>query len=82
MTTKTNCRIKFKLNEFSTSKEATWTLHVDETKISDKSLGYDMIMGLDIMTELGIIINCKDKILEWAGVKISMTATYPPLSRK
>ena len=64
MTTKTNNQIKCKLDELSTSKEVTWNLHVDESNISDKSLGYDMIIGFDLMTELGTIINCKDKIVE------------------
>ena len=81
MTTKTNCRIKFKLDDFSASKEVTWTFHVDETKISDKLLGYDMIMGLDIMTGLGIIINRKDKTIKLAEAKISM-ASNANLSRK
>ena len=82
MTTKTNCRIKFKLNEFSTSKEVTWKFHVDETQMSNKSLDYDMIMGLDLMTELGIIINCRDKVVEWEEAKIATTSTEPPLTRR
>ena len=58
--TKRYCEIQFKLNEFSTSKEVFWKFHVDETELSDKSLGYDRTVGLDLMTELGIDINCKE----------------------
>ena len=61
MTTKTNYQINFKRNGFPTSKEFTWKFSVDGTKIPDKSLDYDMIMGLYLMTKSGIIINCKDK---------------------
>ena len=41
-----------------------------------------MIMESDLMTELGIIINCKDKIVEWVEAKIATTSTNSPSTRK
>ena len=61
---KRDCEIKFKLNEVSTPKEVLCKSHVDETELSDKSLGSDIIMGLDLMTELGIHINCNEQAVE------------------
>ena len=51
----------FKLNELHTSKEIVWNFNVDETHIFHDSLDYDVIIGLDIMTELGLIVNYKAK---------------------
>ena len=50
--------------------------------MSNNSLDYDMIMRLDLMTELGIIINCRDKVVEWEEAKIAMTSTESPLTRR
>ena len=67
--TKRNCKVKFEFNEFSRSKKVLWVFHIDETELSDKSLGYNIIMGLDLMTKLGIIINCKKQTV-WNGKKL------------
>ena len=80
--TKRDYEIKLKLNEFSTSKEVLWKFHVDETELSDKLLGYDIIMGLDIMTELSIISNYKEQTVEWEEAKIAMTTDKTNLNRK
>ena len=48
---------------------------MDETEISLKSLGYDMTIGLNLLSELGLIINSEDKTVEWRELEISMT-TY------
>ena len=80
--TKRDCEINFKFNEFSTSNEVLWKFHVDEKKLSDKSLGYDVIMGLDLMTKLGIFINCKEQTVEWEEAKIAITTNKTNLNRK
>ena len=56
--TKRKCNLNFKLDEFLTSREVEWNLHVDEIEMSKDSLGFDMIIGQDILCELGLIINC------------------------
>ena len=82
MQTKRNVNMKFKLDEFSQSKEVEWNFHVDESDVSKRSLGYDIIIGLDLMCELGLIINCKTKIVEWDGTKIPMSSKTTQLNRK
>ena len=82
MQTKRNVNMKFKLDEFSQSKEVKWNFHVDESNMSKRSLEYDAIIGLDIMCELGLIINCKTKVVEWDGTKIPMSSKITQLNRK
>ena len=65
MVTSRNCSLDFKMNEFSTSRTIKWTFYADGTRMSQKSLGRDMIIGLDIMSELELKINCEDSIVEW-----------------
>ena len=73
MVTSRNCSLKCKIDKFSTSRTVKWTFHVDETEMSSKYLGYNMIIGLDLMSELDLIINCEDKIVEWRVLKTPMT---------
>ena len=80
--TKRECNLKFKLDEFSTSKEVSWKFHVDEAEMSKDSLGYDMIIGLDLLCELGLIINCEDKVVEWQDLKIPMTTPVTKFKNK
>ena len=80
LSTTRKCAIKFKLNEFSNSKEIHWNFNVDETSISHDTIAYNMIVGLDLMSELGIIIDCKAKIVEWEGSKIPMIKGRKQLS--
>ena len=76
------CDITFKSNEFSNSKEIYWNFNVDETSDSSDSLQYDMIIGLDLMSELGLILDCKSKIAKWDEMKIPMTTERAALSEK
>ena len=57
--------MKFKLYKFSISREVQWKFHVDESEISKESLGFDMVVGLDFLCELGLISNCEKKMVEW-----------------
>jgi hypothetical protein len=41
-----------------TSKVVTWQAHVDD-KISSKEAAYGMIMGIDLMTSIGITVDCE-----------------------
>ena len=74
--------MKFKLDEFSISKEIKWNLHVDETEISKDSLGYDMIIDLDIICELGLIINGEEKLVECQNLRIPMTTSILEFKNK
>jgi hypothetical protein len=48
------CKTNFILNEFYENKVIEWTLHVDKTSGPHR---YDMIVGRDLMSQLGIILD-------------------------
>ena len=81
MENKRNVNVNFKLDEFSTTKEVEWNFHVNESDVSKRSLGYDVIY-LDLMYELVLIINCKNKVVEWDEIKIPMTSKTTQLNIK
>jgi hypothetical protein len=64
-------QIQFRLTEFNTSKIVTWPCHIDETT-NRKTAQYDMIIGTDLMTALGIVINFSTNKMSWEGVDIPM----------
>lgn len=67
--TKNKSSLKFKLDEFSSSKQIKWVFNV-AAKCHD--IGYDMIIGLDLLTELGLIIDFDKKTMSWAEATIEM----------
>jgi hypothetical protein len=48
----------FKFPELSTRKVVTWQAHVDD-KTSSKEAAFIMIMGMDLMTSIGITLDCE-----------------------
>jgi hypothetical protein len=42
------------------SKVVTWQAHVDD-KTASKEAAYDMIMGMDLMTSIGIKVDCEQR---------------------
>ena len=63
--------VDFCLPEFSNSRSINWKFHIDETTKPDTAL-YDMIIGTDLMEELGIDISFKNKDITWDNVTIPM----------
>ena len=61
----------FKFPELSTSKVVTWQAHVDD-KTSSTDATYDMIMGMDLMTSIGITVDCEQKCIRWGGTEIPL----------
>jgi hypothetical protein len=59
-TTNYESLLDFKFPELSTSKVVTWQAHVDD-KTSSKEATYDMIMGMDLMTSIGITVDCEQR---------------------
>ena len=51
--------VTFSLPEFNLRKQISWVFHVDDR--SESSSTYDMIIGRDLLAELGIILNFNDK---------------------
>ncbi len=69
--TKHKAMVDFKLIELSLNKEISWTVHVDDTTDPNKSQ-FDMIIGTDLMSELGINIDFDTKRLKWEENEIPL----------
>jgi hypothetical protein len=61
----------FTLPEFSTSKVIRWVCHVDSTTLRTNAQ-YDMIIGADLLSELGIEISFSTQWIIWEGIEIPM----------
>jgi hypothetical protein len=64
--------VTFSLPEFNLKKQmcSSWAFHVDDR--SESSSTYDMIMGQDLLRELGIIMNFNDHTVTWDTDTIPM----------
>jgi hypothetical protein len=62
--------VTFSLPEFNLKKQISWEFHVDDR--SESSSIYDMIMGRDLLGELGIIMNFNDHTVTWDADTIPM----------
>jgi Aspartyl protease len=62
--------VTFSLPEFNLKKQVSWKFHVDDS--SKSSSTYDMIIGRDLLGELGIILNFNDHTLTWDTDTIPM----------
>ena len=60
--TSKKCKTTFILKEFFENKSIEWNLHVDSTPGPHR---YDMMLGHDIMRELGITLDFKDQMMTW-----------------
>ena len=68
-TTRT-CKINFTLPAFHEKRNISWTAFVDESdKLSSK---YDMIIGRDLLGELGINFLFKEHLMEWDNATTPM----------
>jgi hypothetical protein len=70
-TTNYESLLDFKFPELSTSKVVTWQAHVDD-KTSSKEAAYDMIMGMDLMTFIGIMVDCEQRCIRWGGTEMPL----------
>ncbi len=65
--TSTKCKSQFTIPELHDNRLIEWNLHVTKT------LGaYDMIIGRDILTDLGIDIRFSNNTIEWDNSEIPM----------
>ena len=67
--TSKKCKSTFILKEFYENKSIEWNLHVGTTPSPHH---YDMILGCDVMSELGIMLNFKDQTMTWDDSTINM----------
>jgi hypothetical protein len=70
-TTNYESLLDFKFPEISTSKVVTWQADVDD-KTSSKEAAYDMTMGMDFMTSIGITVDCEQRCIRWGGTEIPL----------
>ena len=68
VSTKYETKVNFSLPEFSDKKVVTWKFKVFEST----TLGYDMVIGRDIMSELGMDLSFNKKTMIWEGIEIPM----------
>ena len=57
--------------EFFSSKIVNNRFHVDNEK-GESGIGYDMIIGRDLMVQLGLMANFKCQVLQWDGATVLM----------
>ena len=62
--TKRKALVDFRLPEFDPKKKVTYIVHVDE-RTDAKTSQFDMIIGMDLLTELGIDIKTSTKEVIW-----------------
>jgi hypothetical protein len=70
-TTNYESRLDFKFPTLSTSKVVTWQAHVDD-KTSSKEAVYDIFMGMDLMSSIGITADCEQRYIRWGGTEIPL----------
>ena len=68
--TSRKCKVAFTLPAFHEHREINWNCYVDESPI--ESCHYDMIIGRDLMEELGMNIQFSTMEIEWDGTAIPM----------
>ena len=63
--------VPFFMLEFSISKIILHQFHVDNNE-GELGVGYDMIIGRDLMVQLGLSANFKNEVLQWDGITVPM----------
>ena len=73
-TFKTNkqCKVELMLPELHKDKVITWMMHVDESNSSFHK--YDIIIGRDLLQELGIDLKFSDHTIHWDNASAPMRA--------
>ena len=67
------CKIKFSLPSFHEHRKISWNCYVDET--DPEFCNYDLIIGRDLMHELGIDISFSNAEVVWDNASIPMQET-------
>ena len=69
--------VDFKFPDLNHNKMVTWICHVDAKSKREHAL-YDIIIGMDLMTEIGIYVNTKTLQICWEDFS---TPLMRPLTR-
>jgi len=68
METNQKCKLQFMFPELSETKLIEWKMHI----VDSESMNYDIIIGRDVLEELGIIIDFKSKQITWDEISVPM----------
>ena len=68
--TNEKCKIKFSLPTLHKHREISWKVYVDNSKAEDNN--YDMIIGRDLLHELGINLKFDTAEIEWDQASVAM----------
>ena len=63
------CKVLFQLPELNSSRTIEWKCQVNDSKVPTN---YDMIIGRDLLEELGINIQFSDGTIEWDDAQLPM----------
>ena len=64
-------KVNFFMTDFSSSKIINHRFHADNYQ-GDLGIGYDMIIGLDLMVQLRPTAKFKCQVLQWDGATVPM----------
>ena len=64
-------KVPFCMLEFSVSNIINHSFHVDNYE-GKSGIGYDIIIGRDLMVQLGSTANFKRQVLQWGGTTVHM----------
>ena len=68
--TSSKVKCNFTLPEFHDRRDITWKMYVDESE--DENNKYDMIIGRDLLSELGVEFSFKKGTMMWDGAEVHM----------
>ncbi|MGH3053717.1 MAG: retropepsin-like aspartic protease, partial [Gaiellaceae bacterium] len=69
------CTAAINLPEFNSSKKIVWEFHIHDA--DPKTQRYDVIIGRDLMHELGIKLDFEKCVIGWDGAEIAMREYRP-----
>ena len=64
-----DAKVTFYMSYFSIRKIILHWFHVDNNE-GESDIGYDMIIGCDLMTNMGIMSDFKRQVLPWDGTYV------------
>ena len=62
-------KVPFCIPEFSTRKIIEHRFHVDNNK-GESGIGYEIIIGCDLMVQLGLLTKFKHQLFQWDVVTV------------
>ena len=68
--TSKKCRVTFRLPAFFEHRDITWSAYVDESDSLNSR--YDMIIGRDLLIELGIDFQFSEGLMLWDNASVPM----------